>query len=197
MSYIRNLATAIFHKIAGFITSEKALLRAHEHLQSEYGLDVLGVSDFADAMSSGNDEHVLDQVARTSETELSSSPLSDSKLKDVRSFLTYQHVPPQAIENALSRGDYLWPHNHIIVSGKAGIISFASWSFAQNPRKMANVFLCANEILPAAKTAIDHTLNQICIGVSSGALTRICLDILPGHPVTRKIALAKCLISDI
>lgn len=189
-SDLRHLSTAIHHKIAGFITSENALLRAHDYLQSEYGLDVLGVSDFADAMSSGDDEPVPNEVARTNETELSSGPLLDSISKNVRSFLTHQHVPPQTLENALSRGDAVYPQKHMILRGEGGIISFASWKLTQSPRKMAKVFLCANEALPAAKTSIDHTLERICSGVSSGAPARIRLHILPGHPVTRKIALA-------
>ena len=189
-SDIRHLATAIFHKIAGFITSEKALLRAHEYLQFEYGLDILGVSDFADAMSSDDDENLQNQVARTNETDLSSRPLSDSNYQAARSFLAHQRVPQQAIKYALSRGDYVNPHSHVVVSGGSDVISFATWNIWQNPRKMANVFLYANESSPAVKTAIDHTLSRICSGVSYSAPARICLNVLPGHPVTKSIALA-------
>jgi len=94
------------------------------------------------------------------------------------------------MKDALSVGDCVSPQKHIILSGEDGIVSFASWHLMQNPRKTANVFLCANESSPAAITAIDHTLDRICRVASTGAPTRMCLHILPCHPVTRKIALA-------
>lgn len=189
-SDIRHLATAIHHKVTGFITSEKAILRAHEFLQSEFGVDVLGVSDFADPMSSADNESDPDQVARTNETELASSSLTEALAKDALSFLKDQRTPPGIIDKALSQGDYVSPQKHIILSGESGIVSFSSWNVMQNPRQKANVFLCADESSPTARTAIDHTLDQICKAASSSAPVRICLHILPGHSVTRKIALA-------
>lgn len=189
-SDLRHLATVVHHGIAGFITSENAILRAHDYLRSKFGLDVLGVSDFADVMSSGGEDFGVDQIARTDETELSSGPLSEHITENARSFLTDQHVPAQTIKDVISLGDSVSPQNHIILSGETGIISFASWNLTQNPRKMAEVFLCANEDSPAAKTAIDHTLHRICMAASSGAPARMCLQILPGNAVTRKIALA-------
>jgi ribosomal protein S18 acetylase RimI-like enzyme len=189
-SDLRHIATAIHHRIAGFITSEKAILRAHDHLQSKFGLDVLGVSDFADANSEGADDVILDHVARIDDKEVSSSSLTDALKKDAFSFLTGQHVPPETIEKALFQGDYMSPHNHIILSEAAGIISFSSWNLTQNPRKVGSIFLCANEDSSTAVTAIEHTLDRICKAASSDAPARLYLHLLPGHPVTRKIALA-------
>ncbi|MHA1598257.1 MAG: GNAT family N-acetyltransferase [Alphaproteobacteria bacterium] len=189
-SDLRHLAAAVHHKITGFITSENAILRAHDKLQSEFELDVLGVSDFAEAMSSGDNGINQHQIARTEETELACSQLTDGMSKAAHSFLSGKHVPLKTMNDALSEGDYVSPQKHVILSGESGIISFASWHVTQSPRKMANVFLCANEGSTAAKTAIDHTLDRICRAVSSGAPARMCLHILPGHPVTKKIALA-------
>jgi len=189
-SDLRHLATVAHHRIAGFITNENAILRAHERLRSEFGLDVLGVSDFADAMSSGSEKFGLDEVARTSDTVLSFGPLSQDITENVRFFLNSQYVPLRTIKDVISLGDSVSPQKHIILSEETDIVSFASWNLVQNPRKMVEVFLCANEGSPAARTAIDHTLNRICRVVSSGAPARMRLQILPGNPVTRNIALA-------
>jgi ribosomal protein S18 acetylase RimI-like enzyme len=190
ISDIRHLATAIHHDITGFITSEKAILRAHEKFQSIYGIDVLGVSDFADAMATGDDSLLADQAALTKESELFSAPLTEERTKFANTFLSNLHVPPKTIEHSLSSGDSFSPQKHMVVSGVEGIVSFASWSMVQNPRKVANIHLYADESLQDAKTAIDHTLAQICGWASTGSPSRLHLRILPGHPATRKLALA-------
>lgn len=188
-SDLKHLATSIRHKITGFITSENAILRAHDYLRSEFGLEVLGVSDFADAMTTNDDIISPYMSTWTQDIELSSAPLTGSTSNNVRSFLKTQHVPPQITENALSQGDFISPQRHLTLRGKTSILSFAAWTLTHTPHKIAQVFLCADEDSPAANTAIDHTLDRICREVSSGASALIHLQILPGHPVTRKIAL--------
>lgn len=189
-SDLKHLATAIHHKVAGFITSENAILRAHDYLQFKYGLDVLGVSDFADIMSSDENDLEPKQIVRSEGTELSFSPLTDAGLNDARKFLDDLHVPSQTRGDALDLGDSISSQKHIILIGQSGIISFASWSVTKTPRKCASVFLCADEVSPAAKVAIEHTLERVCREASAGAPVRIRLHILPGHPVTRKLGLA-------
>ena len=188
-SDLRHLATAIHRGITGFITSEKAILRAHDFLRSKYSLDVLGVSDFADAMASDENEVAPDQVALADETELTSSSLTEELSKDAISFLRTLHVPYDTIETAMSQGDSVASRRHLVLSGENGIVSFSSWALTQNPRRIANVLVFADESLPTARTAIDYTLDQVCKAASSGAPARVCLCILPGHPETRKIAL--------
>lgn len=46
-SDLRHLATAIQHKVAGFITNDDALLAAANQVQSKYGIDVLSPTAFA------------------------------------------------------------------------------------------------------------------------------------------------------
>lgn len=190
ISDLRHLATTIHHKITGFITSENAILRARDFLQSEYELEVLGVSDFADAMAASDNAFSMEMAARTEDTELSSVLLTDSTYSDVRYFLKAQHVPPKTIKGALSKGDYVSPQKHLILSGDTGIISFATWTLAQTPHKVTEVFLCADEGSSAVNTAIDYTLDRVSRESSSGAPALIHLQILPCHPVTRKVALA-------
>ncbi|MBT4700878.1 MAG: GNAT family N-acetyltransferase [Rhodospirillaceae bacterium] len=189
-SDLKHIATAIHHDVAGFITNEKAILRARDQLLSEFHLDVLGVSDFADAMSPGHIDVELDQVARAADSEVVSSELTEKNFSEAKSYLEKLYVPPECLETALSKGDQISPHKHLILNVATSIISFASWSVSYSPRKLASVFLCADELSPIASTVIDHTLNQICREVSSGAPARLRLHILPGHPVTRKVALA-------
>lgn len=188
-SDLKHLAIAIQYKITGFITSEDAILRAHDYLRSEFGLELLGVSDFADAMKTNGDVFSPDLAAWTQDTELSSPPFTDSTSDNVRTFLKTQHVPPHMIEDALYRGDFISQRKHLTLCGKTDILSFASWDLKHTPHKIAHVFLCADEDSPVANTAIDHTLDRVCREVSSGAPVLIQLQILPGHPVTRKIAL--------
>lgn len=189
-SDIRHIATAVHHNVKGFITSENAILRAHDFISSEYGFDVLGVSDFADTVSSNISETELDRIARIDETELISNPMTAEFRQQSEAFLKQLHVPPNIMDNALSQGDAIAPHKHVILSDESGMISFASWSLKPNPRLTADVFLCADENKPTASTVIEHTLERICRSACSNVPARVCLKILPGHPITRKVALA-------
>ncbi|HEY9081591.1 GNAT family N-acetyltransferase [Magnetovibrio sp.] len=189
-SDVRHLATAIHHNAAGFITSENAILRAHDHLRSEYGLDILGVSDFSDTESSNGDDIPVEQIAQAEDTELTSNSLTAGLLQETTAFLKQLHVPKKSIDDAISQGDAISPQRQVILRSEAGIVSFSSWTMVQNPRPTAKVFLCADENVPAAATAIEHTLNRICKTVSSNTPARVRLNILPGNPITRKAALA-------
>jgi hypothetical protein len=94
------------------------------------------------------------------------------------------------VDDALSQGDAIKPKNHIILLQEDDIAAFATWDIHRQPRNSANIFLCADESLPAAKAAIEHIFARINAAASKGAPSRICVNLLPGHAMSRKIALA-------
>ncbi len=189
-SDLRHLATAIHHNIQGFITSEKAILRQHDHLRSNYGLDVLGVTDFSDTLPTIDVGPELEQMTSGDKTKLTSGSMTEGNLKEVVSFLKDIHVPSKTIDDITSFGDYIAPQRHIVLSGINGVLSFSSWKVEKFPKKTARAFIGANEDAPTARTAVDYTIGRICRSAGKDAPARIVLQILPGHPATKRIALA-------
>ncbi|MFP6733721.1 MAG: hypothetical protein VB959_07765 [Rhodospirillales bacterium] len=159
-------------------------------------LDVLGISDFSDNSLSEDSEFDLNQIARTAESEILSGPLTTDLFKYVESFLKIHHVPPDRLKHVLSSGDHIARQKHIVLSKGVEIESFASWDMMQNPRKMATIFLCTDESSSNVSTAIDHSLDRISREVSLSAPSLMRLHVLPGHPITRKVAIAHGFRSD-
>jgi hypothetical protein len=61
---------------------------------------------------------------------------------------------------------------------------------------MATIFLCTDESSSNVSTAIDHSLDRISREVSLSAPSLMRLHVLPGHPITRKVAIAHGFRSD-
>jgi len=52
-SDLLHIATAIHHRVAGFITGERAILRAREELNQLYSIDVVGAAEFVETLEPG------------------------------------------------------------------------------------------------------------------------------------------------
>ena len=141
-------------------------------------------------------EFDLNQIARTADSEILSGPLTTDLFKYVESFLKIHHVPPDRLKHVLSSGDHIARQKHIVLSKGFEIVSFASWDMMQNPRKMATIFLCTDESSSNVSTAINHSLDRISREVSLSAPSLMRLHVFPGHPITRKVAIAHGFRSD-
>lgn len=94
-SDLRHLAISIHHKVAGFVTSEKALHRAHQKLLLDFTLEIISPTDFADAIFSGNEKIDVTGFAQTPDAELISCELDDVSPPEARAFLMNRHIPSE------------------------------------------------------------------------------------------------------
>lgn len=185
-----HLATAIHHKADGFVTGEKALLRARDNLQSTFGLDVVGVVDFAGTLAPIDVEHppTLSSVSEGFPVQVVN--VRDHETQTAIDFLRQMYVPPQTSAEALSPGTLDLDRRRLLVVSNDDVIAYASWQIPAGPQHLANAFICADEDHPAAESVLDYVVDRMCREVSRSGPTLIRFRELPGHSSTRRVAIA-------
>lgn len=188
-SDLLHLATAIYHNAAGFVTSEKAILRARTQLQSGYGIDVIGVAEFARAVEPRSQECPRTVHALRGGAEVRASELDETDESATSDFLDQMFVPQQLADDAMAAGDLGAGRRRILVNCGEEIVAYASWNACHAPHNTTDVFICADEDHQAAEAVVDHLIDRICNDVSRTAPAVIRLRELPGHVITRRVAI--------
>ena len=99
-------------------------------------------------------------------------------------------VPRQERADILSDGTSGAPRRRIIVQASGEVLAIAAWEIPSQLRPATDVFLCADEDHPASEDAVDHLLDRACRETTRAGPALIRLHQLPGHALTRAMALA-------
>jgi GNAT superfamily N-acetyltransferase len=187
-SDLGHLAIAIHHKVAGFITGEKAILRARNQLLSKYFLDVVGVTEFAENVEPATDGEFLALQAASSGQAIQAMKVGAQEHAVAREFLGRMRVAAQQIDDVLAEGA---PGGcrKVLVRCEGASIALACWDVPSSIRPQIEAFVCADEDHPAVEIAVDYLLESICRESIGKALTLVLLRLLPGFVLTRRIAL--------
>ena len=100
-----HLAHAIHHGVAGFITGEKAILRARESLRKNYGIDVLGVGEFSAIVEPAGGESDATIRGGISGASVRVTEVTGKTAGDAGAFLEQMNAPHQSIVDALAEGE--------------------------------------------------------------------------------------------
>jgi len=182
-----HLATAVHCGASGFVTSEKAILRARPALLSKYSLDVIGVGELADAvdfMDSGEPHEVR---AISSGRALEGRPMRDDEAPQVRTFLGRMRCPVPLIEDAISV-DLARSRRRMVVACEGSLVGFGSWDLPSSVRPQIQAFLCVDEDHGALALAGDFLLESMSRESVPDCPLLLSLRLLPGHVTTRRIA---------
>jgi GNAT superfamily N-acetyltransferase/predicted nucleic acid-binding protein len=184
-----HLATAIHHKAAGFVTGEKSILRARENLRRMYGIDVVGVGEFAETMgSSGKNGGVL--RGRLQGIQVCAADVSEQNRSSVQAFLNKMYVPARQVLEASSSTPVDVPVRRMILTAGEEPIAFGSWALPRGPKPISEGFLCVDQDHQAAESTVEYLVGKICKECSQSAPALIKLRQMPGHSVTLRIAMA-------
>jgi len=183
-----HLATAIYHKAAGFVTGEKAILRAGLALQSRYSLDVVGANEFANTIETSESE-VSDVSAISGDQLLQGRRLHDIDMASVEAFLGRMKCSLQLIQE-LTANDPGRPRRRVFVTLDDSVVGFGSWEIPSANRPHVQAFLCADEDHAKAALATDYLIDLICRESFSDFPTQSSLRLLPRHMATKQVALA-------
>lgn len=161
-SDLKHLATAIQHKVAGFITSDDALLTAANHVQSKYGIDVLSPAAFAlDGVQAATGaafsvpQDVTFTVREVSENEESTvrdflTQLSLSAIEISRGWLPTTAQKRLAIRYAVWNGSVL-----------EGYVTWSGWSGADATTIRAAVNEQSTSAAYAARLLLTTAMERI------------------------------------
>jgi len=184
-----HLATAICHKAAGFITGEKAILRARTDLQAKYSLDVVGAEEFAETVEpSDSSEPQQIQAVREGQT-LVGKLVEHNDHSLVQTFLDRLRCPQQLAHDAM-QGDSGRRHRKMMVTCDGSVVGFASWDVPSAVRPYLQLFLCIDEDHSAVTLAADFLLDSASRESLHEHPIQLSLRLLPGHVTTRRLAIS-------
>jgi len=184
-----HLGTAIHHGASGFITGEKAILRAREILQSKYGLDVVGANEFANVIEPMDSATVHDIQAMAAGQVLQARPIADLDVPRIQTFLIRMGCPQTLIQDALAQ--CASPrHRRLAVLCEEEVVAFGFWEIPSGVRTQMRAFLCVDEDHSSVNIAADFLLDLASRESATDHPTQLSLRLLPGHVVTRRIAIS-------
>jgi GNAT superfamily N-acetyltransferase/predicted nucleic acid-binding protein len=184
-----HLATAIHHKASGFITGDKAILRARASLLSTYSLDVIGASEFADTIEPLDSSDSPKVQTISSGQVVQGRPVQDNDILSVEEFLGRMRIPQQLVQEA-SSSDPVRPHRRMVVTCDGLLVAFGSWEVPSPIRPQVQAFLCVDEDHGAVAIATDFLLESMNREAISGNPIQLSLRLSLGHVTTRRIAAA-------
>jgi len=156
-----HLSTAIHQRLTGFVTREKALLRAGDKIRRAFGLDVLSTVDLANDLEPSSD----DRAARVSDgqTLWKVSSASERDRTGAEHFLTSRGLPEEVRDLAWSSGSSAARRRRLVARRNGDIVAVASWDRPSRFTGVTKLFLFVRESSAMAETIIDHLLaSALC-----------------------------------
>ena len=184
-----HLAIAIHEGASGFVTREKAILRARFPLHQGFGIEVIGSTELASSLDATSSEDLLPTQADVGQSTIVVLELTQQDVTNVRTFLDRNHVPKALQDDAVQTQPDA-SHHQMIVSSADRIIGFSGWETScGNPLKVDG-FICVDEDHQAIEPILEHLLSTICREASRIQPAFVSLRLMPGHAKTRSSALA-------
>ena len=161
-SDLLHLATATYHRAAGFITSDKAILKRQAVLWNKFRVNVVGVSEFAEWLVPPN---WIDREHRAhnylGESSIEAVDVREADRGQIEAFFASIDVQMDEQKNALAEGHSGSPRRCLAVLGNARTIAYASWPAPQNVTPMVDVFVYVDESVSDAERALDCLFSAL------------------------------------
>jgi len=190
-SDLSHIALCIHHEITGFITSEKAILKASENLYHSFGIEILSPSEVVNIVSNSGacTDSADDGLSFSHEgTSLTISTFEEEDRQDVECFLLGQGVGESEKRKMLASGVVDRPRIRWVMKCDNVVIGFSSWGGDElNNHRM--FYLIINEQSKSAQKLIDHFIEKVTSILPSTKLILILLCTVTGSDITRKTAI--------
>ncbi len=156
-SDIGHLTTVILETAAGFITSEKAILRQAAALRERYSIEVVSPAMFASADSEQTPLPSSIDIAVDSRTVTSRVMTEQDHDATIR-LATSQGISVDVVRTALSRGTSTNPRSRVVIKDDDKLIAAATWE-RPSASGIVRLYLFADYADDAAELAVDHLLD--------------------------------------
>lgn len=161
-SDLRHLATAAYNSAAGFITSDKAILKRQAVLWNKFKFNVVGVSEFAEWLVPPDwIDHEHQAHNYLGESSIEAVEVREEHRGPIEAFLAAVDVQMDEQQNALAEGHSGSPRRRLAVLSDARTIAYASWTAPQMVMPMVDVFAYVDESVSAAEPALDCLFSAL------------------------------------
>lgn len=189
-SDLLHLATAIYHELNGFITSEKGILKHAPELRQRFGLDIVGTVEFSQLATAVGPFGAGEFRSGASGESFVIGELAEEDRQKARAFLQATGISDQLITTALASGGQPLERRRMgIQSSLSGeFIGFASWDAATRLRSCIDAYVFVDEDHADAHSMAAHLLRELIRDTSANGPCLIDLRTPEGHFRTRSAA---------
>lgn len=187
-SDITHIATAVVENVAGFITSEKAILKKSLDIREKYSIDIVSPTAF------GADEHnstggTLEISVVDREQMITSRAVLESDQQSLHAFASRLGVAAGEKRAAYAQGTSTSPRSRVIVLEGETIIAFASWQVGAKDEASAQIHLFVDDQAESGELAADHLIDLACRAISVSAPSIVWLRIDTHRALVRNRAM--------
>jgi GNAT superfamily N-acetyltransferase len=187
-SDLMHLATAIHHKVAGFITSEKAILRSRSQLLTNFSLEVVGVTEFAGMVEPTEAGEPSEVQATSGGATISTREIEQIEDPAVESLLRTIQVPSRLAVDVLHAEPGTSKRRTLVLCDQHPV-ALGCWEVPSVVRPQVQADLFADEDHGAVEPAVDFLLDSICRESMRGTPVLVHLRMPPGQIAAVRIAL--------
>lgn len=189
-SDLMHLAKAICSGADGFVTREKAILRAGKEIFNMYSLEVIPPSDFLDS-SFEEESRKTTILERFGNRHIEFSDVTEKDLKELSRFLKNININEHldsAIWSPVTSGS---SSRKWCVRVDNSLIGVASWTPPNKVVKSAALHLFVDEDHPSFTKIVDHIFETINQEAKDLDMFKIALNIGAGQIQTKALALQR------
>lgn len=159
ISDVRHVATAIEECASGFITSEKAILRASANLKREFGIEVISPEAFGIGDESAEDLRKSLSIG-SGASSIEAGLIDDRQRARVEEFLRRYGRSERDIRLLLAAGTSALPRRRYYVARSDCIIAFGAWDAPGLSSQARELVAYVDESNPAAAGAADYIIRR-------------------------------------
>lgn len=190
-SDLQHIGAALHHKLNGFITGEKAILRQAGELRSQFGLDVLGTLEFETYVESPEHKAVVEVRSGVGNEDIEIRELVEEDRGAVEELLESVGVPNPLANVALTPS--IPPNVRRRLGIKSAIskviLGYASWDVPNQMRRQIDAYVFVREQSEGAQHIAVHLLKELSRDVAANAPCVVSLRTGQGHSDARTAAL--------
>lgn len=176
-SDIAHLTTAIVENVAGFVTSEKAILRLAPAFREKYSIEVVSPSIFASAPDDQLPPRTEISVEDNDRT-ITSRNMTEADREALTVLANRLGIAPAALRVALSQGTSRSSRTRVVVRDGTILLAAATWQVNARDEASSQLYIFVDTQDEAAELAVDHLLDVACrsISISDGGFVWIDAD---------------------
>ena len=167
-SDLTHIATAIKHNVSGFVTSERKILNAANHLREHYGLDIISLYEINELIK--DDPEITAPSIQTD--DMSTLVVSNLEATEVKNAIQSLSIPKGDLprrDNCKDQGIH-----HLVISSRGGkYIAYAWWSRIKGPLPNNHAYIHVEPTNGQASTLITFIADKIMRDCSRNTMSFI------------------------
>jgi hypothetical protein len=179
-SDVLHLAQSVAAGVSGYITSDSKVLSARDTMMAQFGLDVIGLSEFVDLLDlpPSNTPRPSSRETRDFRIEMPSAADATAFIES-EALSPYPFLAEASISNCERRS----------VSDEDGIIGVSLLVPSAGLEKPSHAVVCVRQEHPFSSTVADFLISEMIQHCSQNSACHLLMMDIPSHPITRRIAL--------